>query len=232
VKLLPQRFTLENYTLVFTFIPYTKYFKNSVIVTSVTVVCSIIVSTLAGYSFSRFQFPGKSLSAFLILATQMFPLVTGIIPLYLIFSKIRLIDNYGSLWLAYIAFTIPFCTWMLKGFFDSIPKELEDSAKIDGCTPIGTLLRIILPLSLPALAATAVFCFILAWNEFLYATVFTTSEKARTLPAALGLMMGQGYTQWGGLNAAGVLTTIPVVIFFVVLQRYLIQGLTAGALKG
>jgi multiple sugar transport system permease protein len=232
VEFMPRHPTLENYVSIFQFIPYPQFFMNSVLVAVVTTAISTVVSVLAAYAFSRYRFFGRSLIAFLILATQMFPLVTGIIPLYLVFSKLGLINTYWALFIAYVAFTIPFCTWMLKGFFDNIPRDIEEAAVIDGCSRLQVLRIIVLPISVPAILATGVFCFILSWNEFLYATVFTTSNSVRTLPAALGQMVGQGYTQWGGLNAAGVMTTLPVVICFVLFQRYLVSGLTAGALKG
>lgn len=232
ISLFPREPTLANYEMVFQAAPYVRYFFNSLLVAVVTTLGSIVVSTLAAYAFSRFRFRGRDLIAFLILATQMFPLVTGIIPLYLIFSKLGLINTYWCLFIAYVAFTIPFCTWMLKGFFDTIPREIEEAAIIDGCSRLQVLWWIVLPMSVPALVATGVFCFILSWNEFLYATVLTTSDTVRTLPAALGQMIGQGYTQWGGLNAAGIMTTLPVVIFFLLFQRYLVSGLTAGAMKG
>ena len=232
VTLLPKEATLANYAMVFQAAPYVRYFANSMLVAVVTTLGSIVVSTLAAYAFSRFRFRGRDAIAFLILATQMFPLVTGIIPLYLVFSQLKLINTYWCLFIAYVAFTIPFCTWMLKGFFDTIPREIEEAALIDGCTRMQVLRRIVLPMSGPALVATGVFCFILSWNEFLYATVLTTSDTVRTLPAALGQMIGQGYTQWGALNAAGIMTTVPVVVFFLLFQRYLVSGLTAGAMKG
>jgi multiple sugar transport system permease protein len=232
IAILPREPTLANYEAVFIAAPYLRYFMNSLLVAIVTTLGAVTVSTLAAYAFSRFRFRGRDLIAFLILATQMFPLVTGIIPLYLIFSKLGLINTYWCLFIAYVAFTIPFCTWMLKGFFDTIPKEIEEAALIDGCTRMQVLRTIVLPMSGPALVATGVFCFILSWNEFLYATVLTTSDTVRTLPAALGQMIGQGYTQWGALNAAGIMTTLPVVLFFMLFQRYLVSGLTAGAMKG
>lgn len=232
LSLLPRDPTLGNYTMIFTFIPYPRFFLNSLLVAVVTTLVSTVVSALAAYSFSRFRFRGRATLAFLILSTQMFPLVTGIIPLYLVFSRLELINTYWCLFIAYVAFTIPFCTWMLKGFFDTIPREIEEVAIIDGCSRMQVLALIVMPLSKPALVATGVFCFILSWNEFLYATVLTTSDAVRTLPAALGMMIGQGYTQWGGLNAAGILTTIPVIVFFLYFQRYLVRGLTAGAVKG
>jgi ABC-type glycerol-3-phosphate transport system permease component len=232
VEILPRHPTWANYISIFQFIPYPRFFLNSVIVAVVTTAVSVVVSAHAAYAFARFRFPGRSLIAFLILATQMFPLVTGIIPLYLVFSRLGLIDTFGALFIAYVAFTIPFCTWMLKGFFDNLPQEIEEAAVLDGCSRMQVLWIIVLPISVPAILATCVFCFILSWNEFLYATVFTSSESVRTLPAALGQMVGQGYTQWGGLNAAGVMTTLPVVIGFLLFQRYLVSGLTAGAMKG
>jgi multiple sugar transport system permease protein len=232
IDILPRNPTIANYVSIFQFIPYPRFFLNSVIVAVVTTIASAVVSVLAAYAFSRFRFVGRSIIAFLILATQMFPLVTGIIPLYLVFSKLGLIDTFWALFIAYVAFTVPFCTWMLKGFFDNVPREIEEAAFIDGCTRLQVLVVIVLPISVPAILATCVFSFILSWNEFLYATVFTSSDSVRTLPAALGQMVGQGYTQWGSLNAAGVMTTLPVVIGFLLFQRYFVSGLTAGAVKG
>ena len=232
LTLLPREPTLANYRTIFDFIPYPRYFANSVIVAVVSTSVSLVIASLAGYSFSRFRFCGRQALAFLMLATQMFPLVTGIIPLYLVFSRLGLINTLWCLYIVYLAFELPFCVWMLKGFFDAIPIDIEEAAIIDGCSRLQVLLRIVVPVSLPAFVATGVFCFILSWNEFLYATVLTSSDEVRTLPAALGSMIGQGTTEWGSLNAAGVLTTIPVVVFFLFFQRYLVQGLTEGAVKG
>jgi len=232
IEILPRNPTLDNFAMIFDFIPFPRYFLNSLVLAVSTTVVSLTVSTLAAYAFARFRFRGREVIAFTFLATQMFPLVTGIIPLYLVFSRLGLINTTWALLIAYVAFTIPFCTWMLKGYFQTIPREIEEAAMIDGCSRMQVLLTVVLPMSVPALVAAGVFCFILSWNEFLYATVLTSSDAVRTLPAALGGLIGQGTTQWGALNAAGILTTLPVVVFFLVFQRYLVGGLSAGAVKG
>lgn len=224
--------TTENYRRLFQEYDFARYFLNSTFVAALTAVFATSVSAFAGYSLARFRFPGRGLIGFLILTTQMLPTVAIIIPLFLWFKQFGLIDTYWALLIAYNAFAIPFCTWMLRGFFAGIPAELEEAAQIDGASQFGAFLRIVLPLSAPGLLATAIFSFILAWQEFLFAVTFTSREELRTLTVGIAAMRGKDVIDWGLLNAGVVITTIPLAIMFVLVQRYLVQGLTAGAIKG
>lgn len=224
--------TLENYTRLFQEYDFARYFINSTIVAGVTAIFATSISAFAGYSLARFAFPGRGLIGFLILLTQMIPAIATIIPLFLWFQALHLLDTYWALIIAYNAFAIPFCTWLLRGFFMDIPVELEEAAMIDGASQIGTFFRIVLPLSLPGLMATLIFSFILAWQEFLFAVTFTNSAELRTLTVGVAAMRGKDLVDWGLLNAGVVVTTVPLAILFAFVQRYLVKGLTAGAVKG
>jgi multiple sugar transport system permease protein len=224
--------TLSNYIRLFQEYDFARYFLNSTIVSSVTAVIATSFSAFAGYSLARFTFPGKGLMSFLILLTQMIPAIATIIPLFLWFQWLHLLNTYWALIIAYNAFAIPFCTWLLRGFFMEIPIELEEAALIDGASQLGTFFRIVLPLSMPGLLATLIFSFILAWQEFLFAVTFTSSSELRTLTVGVAAMRGKDIVDWGLLNAGVVVTTVPLAILFAFVQRYLVKGLTAGAVKG
>ncbi len=224
--------TTENYHRLFAEYDFARYFLNSTFVATVTAIFATSISAFAGYSLARFRFPGRGLAGFLILTTQMLPAVAIIIPLFIWFNQFGLIDTYWALLIAYNAFAIPFSTWMLRGFFSSIPPELEEAAQVDGASQLSAFLKIVLPLSAPGLLATAIFSFILAWQEFLFAVTFTSRADLRTLTVGIASMRGKDVIDWGLLNAGVIVTTIPLAILFVLVQRYLVQGLTAGAIKG
>jgi multiple sugar transport system permease protein len=224
--------TLSNYVRLFQEYDFARYFLNSTIVATVTAVIATSLSAFAAYSLARFTFPGKGIISFLILLTQMIPVIATIIPLFIWFQTFHLLDTYWALIIAYNAFAIPFCTWLLRGFFMEIPMELEEAAMIDGASQVGVLLRIVLPISLPGLLATLIFSFILAWQEFLFAVTFTSSSELRTLTVGIAAMRGKDIVDWGLMNAGVVITTIPLAILFSFIQRFLIKGLTAGAVKG
>jgi multiple sugar transport system permease protein len=224
--------TLENYQRLFREYDFVRYFLNSLFIATVTATVATSLSAFAGYSLARFQFPGRGFFGVLILVTQMLPGIAIIIPLFIWFKQFELIDTYWALLIAYNAFAIPFSTWMLRGFFASIPRELEEAALIDGAGMVGAFVRIVVPLSLPGLLATAIFAFILSWHEFLFAVTFTNSAEIRTLTVGIAAMRGKDVIDWGLLNAGVVITTIPVATLFAFVQRYLVQGLTAGAVKG
>jgi multiple sugar transport system permease protein len=224
--------TLENYQRLFQEYDFVRYFLNSLLVATFTATVATSLSAFAGYSLARFQFPGRGFFGILILVTQMLPGIAVIIPLFIWFKQFQLIDTYWAMLIAYNAFAIPFSTWMLRGFFASIPRELEEAALIDGAGLLSAFLRIIVPLSLPGLLATGIFAFILSWHEFLFAVTFTNSAAIRTLTVGIAAMRGKDVVDWGLLNAGVVITTIPVAILFAFVQRYLVQGLTAGAVKG
>jgi ABC-type glycerol-3-phosphate transport system permease component len=224
--------TLENYQRLFSEYDFARYFLNSTIVATITAIVATSLSAFAGYSLARFHYPGRTLVSFLILLTQMIPAIATIIPLFLWFQRLGLLNTYWALIISYNAFAIPFCTWLLRGFFIGIPAELEEASQLDGTGQLGTFLRIVLPLSAPGLLATAIFSFILAWQEFLIAVTFTSSADLRTLTVGIAAMRGRDIVDWGLLNAGVVITTIPLAILFAFVQKYLVQGLTSGAIKG
>ena len=214
------------------FAPFTTFLFNSVFVALIASAFTIICSALAAYGLARLHLRGTQfiLSAFLI--SQMFPGASIIIPIAQIVVNLGLFNTRAGLILIYTAFLIPFSTWMLYGYFETLPKELEEAGYIDGCSRMQSLTQILLPLSLPGLGATFIFCFLGAWNEYLFALVFANNYAVRTLPVGLGTLIGQFVTSWNVLSAAAILFSIPPLILFLMLERSLISGLTAGALKG
>lgn len=212
---------------------FVDYFKNSVIVTVGTTLLALLVSTLGAYGLSRYPFRGSNKLLLGILSLQMFPQAMLLISFYLIFLQFRLLDSYQGLILANATFAVPFCIWMLKGFFDTVPREIEEAALIDGCTRFTVLYRIVLPLITPGLLAAGVYTFLIAWDEYLFASTLMTTPEMRTLPPGIiQSFVGQFYLNWSNVMAASVLMTIPVTLLFIFFQRYLVQGLTAGAVKG
>ena len=235
LRYLPENPTWTNYIYVWTSkqIPFSKFFMNSLIVAMASTVLGVLIAVFAGYAFSRFRFTGRIHLMLTFLTTQMFPSILVIIPLYITFSYFNLLNTYQCLIITYMGtFSIPFSTWLLMGFFESIPIDLDESAMIDGCSRLGALFRVVLPLTAPGIAATAIFCFNSAWSELLFSLMFLTHTELRTLPAGLYMMISAFEVEWGIINAGGVLAAIPTVVFFMFLQKYLIQGLTAGAVKG
>jgi multiple sugar transport system permease protein len=234
LQYLPVHPTFENYVEAWTspVTPFSRFFLNSLWVCSVTMVATTAVSVLAGYAIARFRFAGRDALLLIFLATQMFPSVLLIAPLLTQWRALGLIDTYQALIYSNFSFTVPFTVWMMVGYFSSIPRDLEESAMIDGCNHFGALCRIVLPLAAPGIAATAIFAFVVSWSELLFAISFTTETNMRTLSAGLLYMVGQYEVQWGQLSAGVILSTVPVAILFAFLQRHLIHGLTAGAVKG
>jgi ABC-type glycerol-3-phosphate transport system permease component len=185
----------------------------------------------AAYAFSRFRFPGKSLVFGFFGLTQIFPWIILVTPIFIIFFFLGLSNSYSGLILIYVAVGIPFTTYMLYGYLEAVPKEIDDAAVIDGCSTIRTIVYVIVPIAVPGLVASATYAFIVAWNEFLFAlTLITTTEK-KTAPVALATFFGEYGTNWGEVLAAATVTTIPTLIFFLLLQRHLLKGLTAGSVK-
>jgi len=212
--------------------PFSRFFANSLWVSSVTMVATTVISILAGYALARFRFAGRQTFLLIFLATQMFPAVLLIAPLLSQWYTLGLVDTYQALIYSNFSFTVPFTVWMLVGYFESIPKELEESAMLDGCNRFSALCRVVLPLAAPGVAATAIFAFVASWSELLFAITFTSQTEMRTLSAGLLYMVGQYEIQWGQLSAGVIISTVPVAILFTYLQRHLIQGLSAGAVKG
>jgi ABC-type glycerol-3-phosphate transport system permease component len=205
---------------------------NSLIVAGVTTVICVVVAGMAAYALARLQIPFKRTLLMLILTTQMFPLVVLIIPLFVLMRNADLIGTYQGLVVAYLAFTVPLAIWIMRGFIVTIPEELEHAAMIDGATRVGAMFRVILPIAAPGLVATATLSFIAAWNEFMLALTFMNEEDRKTLPLILQSFVGRGDTDWGAVMATSVIYTLPVVIFFLLLRRRLMLGMTAGAVKG
>ena len=232
LQYIPRRITFQNYVTLWKQSGFPVLVANSVVVTSITGLICLSIGTLAAYSFSRYRFQGRSQLLIFYLVIRMFPVVLMIIPLFVMMRNLGLLDSRFGLALAYTTFLLPLCIWMLKGFFDAIPVELEDAARIDGCTRLGALFRVVLPLARSGLVTTAVFIAIAAWNEFLFAMMMTTSQGSRTWPVGLQLMVGEFQLPWGPLSAGGIISIVPIILFFTIVQQSLIRGLTAGAVKG
>lgn len=229
---IPKRPTIENYGFMLLHTTYGVYYLNTLKVSIITTVFALLISIFAGYSLSRFRFKGRGFLGVLIIAVQMFPYVLLIIPMFIVMRSLGLIDTHLSLVIAYCTFALPFSTWMLKGYFDTISVSLEEAAIMDGCRRSQVLFRIILPLSAPGLVAVAMFTFILGWREYIYALAFTRSENLRLLTVGLALMQGQhGRISWGQIMSGAVLACIPAILIFTVLQKYMVQGFTRGAVK-
>jgi multiple sugar transport system permease protein len=232
MQYIPQEVTFENYVAIWTRSNFPTLLTNSVVVTALTTVICAVIGTLASYAIARFQFRGRRELMLFYLVIRMFPAVMIIIPLFILMRNLGLLDSRLGLALAYTTFLLPVFIWMMKGFFDAVPLELEDAARIDGCSRIGAMVRVILPLVVGGLTATAVFVAIGAWNEFLFALMMTTSTGSRTWPVGLQLMVGEFQLPWGSLAAGGIISIIPVILLFALVQRALVRGLTAGAVKG
>jgi arabinogalactan oligomer/maltooligosaccharide transport system permease protein len=229
----PERFSLGNFVAVMTEQPFARWILNSAVVAAATTVIGVFLATTAGYAFSRFRFPGRRSGLMSFLVSQMFPGTLMLIPLYIIVVQwLGLGSTWIGLILVYATTAIPFCVWMLKGYFDTIPRELEESARIDGASARQIFLRIVLPLAKPAVAVTALFSFMTGWNEFILAATFMDEELMYTAPVGLRFFVGGYSQQWGYFAAGSIIVAIPVVALFFVLQKYLISGLTAGAVKG
>ena len=206
--------------------------RNSLIVAIGTTVAGVAVAALAGYALARFDLPLRRYLLLMVMGVQMFPLVVLIIPLFVVMKALGLLDSWVGLVIAYLSFTTPLAVWLLRSFFETIPRDLEEAAMSDGATRFGAMVRVIFPLAGPGLAATAIFSFIAAWNEFLFALTFVQRENLRTLPVALSSFVGQEQADWGLIMAASVLFTIPVVIFFLAVHRRLTTGMVAGSVTG
>lgn len=228
---LVRNFTLANYTSVLDS-QFPRWFLNSVIVAAFTMAIGIFIAATCGYAMSRFRFPGYRPLMWLFLLTQMFPVAILIVPIYNIMSRLQLINTYASLVLAYLTVAVPFCAYLLKGYFDTVPFEIDEAGRVDGLNPFGTFWRLILPLARPGLAVTAFYTFLTAWGEVAYASKFMTSENRYTLAFGMQTYVGQFKTEWGDLAAASIMVTVPALVVFYVVQKYLVSGLTAGGTKG
>jgi multiple sugar transport system permease protein len=207
------------------------YMFNSLIVALASTILSVLVAVPAAYAFSRFRFPGRNLLFYTILLRNMFPAVVFLMPLFIMMRWLHLVNTEMSLVLTYLTFGLPLSIWLLKGFYDNIPLQLEQAARIDGASRFQAFIRVVMPLSSPGIIATAIYSFILAWNEYVYALTFLNEKSKLTLPVGLQRFFTEYATNWPGLMAASFITSVPVVVLFLVLQKYFVRALTEGAVK-
>ncbi|CAN7627721.1 carbohydrate ABC transporter permease [Pararhizobium sp. LjRoot235] len=232
IRMWPSRTSFEHFEFVLRHSEFPTFFRNSLIVSGSTAVIVTVLASLAGYAMSRFSFRGKYWIVTLMLLTQMFPLVMLVAPIFKILSPMGLTNSLTGLVIVYAAFNVPFATFLMQSFFDGIPKDLEEAAMIDGATQFVAFRQIILPLTLPGIAATLGFVFTAAWSELLFSLMLISGNDAATFPVGLLSFVSKFSVDFGQMMAAGVLALIPACLFFLLIQRYLVQGLTAGAVKG
>lgn len=233
LAIIPPDATLESYRIILFDKPFLGWVWNSLAITIATALIGVTLAATAAYAFSRWKFPGRSVGLVFLLATQMIPASMLMIPIYILAIKLGMVGTYKGLVIAYCVTSIPFSVWILKGYFDTIPADLEEAARIDGCSQLQAFWRVLLPLSTPALAITFLFNFMSAWNEYLLARVMLgSSENLMTWPLGLQRLQGQYATQWGQFSAGSILVMIPVVVLFLYSSKYLISGLTLGGVKG
>jgi len=226
--------TLEHYYDAFVERGFGQYLVTSAIVSVGSTLCALVIGTLAAYALARFELPwrlNRHLSLW-ILSTRMFPAIVTAVPLFLMMRDLRLLNTRASLIVVYTAFNLPFVVWMMRGFFADLPRDLEEAALVDGDSRLGALVRVVLPLVAPGLAATAVFCLIISWNEFLFALVLTQTDAAMTLPVGIAGRVTQYEIKWGVMSAAAAVALVPILVFALALQKYLVRGLSLGAVKG
>lgn len=232
VSLLPQQFTLDHYQTELNRYQFGVRLRNSLVVASATTILTITVSSLGAFSVTRMRYRGRATIARSILFVYLIPGSLLFIPLYIIIYTVGLANTLTALVVTYLTFSIPFCTWMLMGYFKAIPKDMEEAAMIDGCTRLQTFYKILLPLSAPGLVAAGIFAFTLSWNEFLYALIFITSSRLQTVPVGLASHIVADIYMWGPLMAGSTMAAIPVIILYMLAQRALVQGLFAGSVRG
>ncbi len=228
----PRPFTWENYTGLWLETRFPLWFRNSVVTAVVVTIITTVIACLSAYAVARLRFPGREAIATLILVLYLVPPALLFIPLYRVLAELGATNSLMALFLSYPTFTVPFCTWLLIGFFKALPTELEEAALVDGATRPQALVRVLLPLAAPGIVASAIFAFTLSWNEFLYALIFITDETATTVPVGLNLLIYGDVFHWGQLMAASVITTVPVVALYMFIHRWMVEGLAAGAVKG
>jgi multiple sugar transport system permease protein len=230
-SLVPAAVTLDNYVATWRQTDFPQLMLNSLVVSAMTVAISLSLATFAAYSLSRSRFRGRSGVLMLYLGIRIIPGVLLLIPLFIVMQQLGLLDTRVALALTYTTFTLPAAVWFMKGFFDGLPVDLENAARVDGCTRLGALFRVVLPLVRPGLAATAILVAIEAWNEVLFALLLTSTTASRTWPVGMRLLIGEFQLPWGQLTAAAVLSLLPVIVAFAFAGRAMIAGLTAGGLK-
>lgn len=230
-QILPDRLTLDGFGRLFETSAFGRYLLNSAIVALVAMVASVFISCLTGYAFSRFEFRGKRVFMLLVIAVHLFPFVILITPLYLFFSELRLLNTYQGLIIAYVALTLPFATYLMMGYFETVPRGLDEAARIDGCSTLGVLFRVIFPIAWPGVATVAINSFVMAWEEYLFAKVLMTDERMKTVQVGLSNFFGEFTTQWDLVMCAAVVASVPTIVLFAIAQRRLVSGLAVGSVK-
>jgi arabinogalactan oligomer/maltooligosaccharide transport system permease protein len=230
-RLIPRDWTLDSYRELFTSQPFLRWLGNSLLVAACVTATGVALASIGGYAFSRFRFVGRQAMMLSILTTQMFPATMLLLPLYIMIAKLGLVNTFLGLGIFYVSTALPFCIWQMKGFYDTIPRSLEEAARIDGCTSWQSFRRVILPLAVPGLVITALFSFMTAWSEYIVAAQILQDRDLFTLPLGLKSFQSSMSTQWGLYAAASILVSIPVVVVFVLLSRYLVSGMTLGSVK-
>ena len=232
LALIPDGASLENYRVLLAETEFLRWLGNSLLVSVVVTITGVALASTAGYALSRHRFRGRKAALSGILVTQMFPATMLLLPLYIVLIQLGLINSYLGIIVIYTATALPFCVWQMKGYYDTIPASLEEAARIDGATPWQAFYKVILPLAAPALVITALFSFMSAWNEYVVAAVVLQDTELFTLPVGLKGFQASMSTQWGLYAAGSLIVSLPVVVLFLILSRYLISGLTLGAVKG
>lgn len=232
LAIIPENASFKQYINLFTNQPFLLWVWNSTIVSAVVTFTGVALASTAGYALSRFQFIGKQVSMLGILTTQMFPATMLLLPMYIMLIKLELLNSYLGIIVVYSATALPFCIWQMKGYYDTIPFSLEESARIDGCNRWQAFYKIILPLAAPALVITALFSFMTAWSEYIVAAQVLQETELYTLPLGLKSFQSNLTTEWGLYAAASLVVSIPVVVLFVILSKWLVSGLTLGSVKG
>ena len=231
ITFFPKDFTLENYTGLFEQFHYGVLLKNSLLVSVASALVVTIFSMLGGYSLARYKFRGKQTVVLFFLITQMIPGILVIIPLYIIFSKLGMINTHIGLFIYYVTVNLPFCVITMRSFFERIPITLEEAAKVDGCTKMQSLFKIVFPIMFPGIVSVFVFGFIGAWNELIAGSIFISTPEMWTIPVGLKTLIGKYNVEWGLLMAGGVMALIPTALMFAVMQKFIVEGMTAGAVK-
>jgi multiple sugar transport system permease protein len=231
-RFVPSVITPQHYADFFQNNTLLRYLFNSIVVSTATAFSSVLIGIFAGYSFSKFRYTGRRALMFLILSAQMFPQTLLLITLYLMFAQLKLLNSYWALILSFTSFTLPLCVWTLKGYFDTLPDELIEAAKVDGAGQMTIIFRVLLPMARPALISTFLFAFIRGWNDFIYALTLGGSEHMTLPPGLVLTYTGEFQTSWANLMASSLIVSLPVVVLFILMQRYIVAGLTTGAVKG
>lgn len=229
---IPNEPTLENFQRLFTATNFNTYFRNSVVVSGLTVLLTMIVSAAGAYSLTRYQYAGREKIAGLILCTYMFAPIMIVIPFFILAKKLGIENTHFALVLAFTSFCLPFTLWLMRAFFKTIPLQLEEAALVDGASRARAVIHVVLPLALPGIIATSIFTFILAWNDYIFTRILITADELKTLPVGVQDLFHSALIDWGLIMSAGMMITIPALLFFVTVQRYLIRGWGAGAVKG